>query len=95
MTSNFTVSQLQESYDALIFACGANCDKSLGLTGEALPGVYSATDFVGWYNAHPDFIEKDFNPLSDMRASEKYRKLVSKNLLEKFYEKSVQDFINP
>ena len=32
-----------------------------------------------------DFIEKDFNPLSDMRASEKYRKLVSKNLLEKFF----------
>ena len=31
-----------------------------------------------------DFIEKDFNPLSDMRASEKYRKFVSKNLLEKF-----------
>ena len=57
---DLTVSQLQESYDALIFACGANCDKSLGLTGEALPGVYSATDFVGWYNAHPDFIEKDF-----------------------------------
>ena len=31
------------------------------------------------------FIEKDFKPLSDMRASSEYRKLVCKNLIERFF----------
>ena len=31
------------------------------------------------------FIEEDFKPLSDMRASSEYRNLVSKNLIERFY----------
>ena len=31
------------------------------------------------------FIEEDFKPLSDMRASSEYRKLVSKNLIKRFF----------
>ena len=31
------------------------------------PGSYSATDFVGWYNGHPDFCDLDFD-LSGERA---------------------------
>ena len=32
-----------------------------------------------------NIIENEFNPISDMRASSQYRKIVSKNLLERFY----------
>ena len=30
-------------------------------------------------------LDKDFSPISDMRASGKYRKLIEKNLLEKCF----------
>ena len=36
-------------------------------------------------NKSRKFIENDFNPLSDMRASSEYRKLVSKNLIKRFF----------
>lgn len=45
-------------YDAVIYAVGASSDRSLGLTGEDLPGSHSATEFVAWYNAHPDYATK-------------------------------------
>ena len=32
-----------------------------------------------------EYLSKDFSPISDMRASKNYRKVVSENLLEKFY----------
>ena len=32
-----------------------------------------------------EILLKDFNPINDMRASKNYRKLISQNLLEKFY----------
>ncbi|XP_075435923.1 NADPH:adrenodoxin oxidoreductase, mitochondrial isoform X2 [Ascaphus truei] len=33
---------------------GAEEKRELGIPGEELPGVYSARDFVGWYNGLPD-----------------------------------------
>ena len=36
-------------------------------------------------NKSKKIIENEFNPLSDMRSSSKYRRLVSQNLLERFY----------
>ena len=35
-----------------------------------------------------EYLSKDFNPISDMRASKNYRNLISQNLLEKFYYES-------
>lgn len=32
---------------------GAEADRSLGVPGENLAGVFSARDFVGWYNGLP------------------------------------------
>ena len=49
------VQELMESHHAVILACGAQNDRKLGIPGEALPGSYSATEFVGWYNGHPDY----------------------------------------
>jgi ferredoxin/flavodoxin---NADP+ reductase len=49
--------ELAERYDAVIYAVGAQSDRSLGIRGEDLPGSVAAVDFVGWYNAHPHFEE--------------------------------------
>src|SRR6202011_2500794 len=49
--------ELAERYDAVIYAVGAQSDRSLGIPGEDLAGSVPAVDFVGWYNAHPHFEE--------------------------------------
>ncbi|BBX74432.1 FAD-dependent oxidoreductase [Mycobacterium shinjukuense] len=49
---------LAERYDAVIYAVGAQSDRTLNIPGEDLPGSISAVDFVGWYNAHPHFEDK-------------------------------------
>ena len=49
--------ELAERYDAVIYAVGAQSDRSLSIPGEDLPGSVAAVDFVGWYNAHPHFEE--------------------------------------
>ncbi|HET6736435.1 FAD-dependent oxidoreductase [Mycobacterium sp.] len=49
--------ELADRYDAVVYAVGAQSDRSLGIPGEDLPGSVAAVDFVGWYNAHPHFEE--------------------------------------
>ena len=46
---------------ALVFAVGAQGTKNLGLPGEELRGVYSAKDFVYYYNQLPPFASQDFS----------------------------------
>jgi ferredoxin--NADP+ reductase len=60
-------SELMEHYTAVIYATGAQTDKSLGIPGEDLPGSWAATEFVAWYNGHPDYRGLDFD-LSPRRA---------------------------
>ena len=52
---------LVQIYDAVIYAFGAQSDKRLGIPGEELPGSWSATEFVAWYNGHPDYQELPFD----------------------------------
>jgi ferredoxin--NADP+ reductase len=52
---------LLQLYDAVIYAFGAQTDKRLGIPGEDLPGSWSATEFVAWYNGHPDYQELLFD----------------------------------
>lgn len=52
---------LKNHYDQIIYATGAPSDKQLGIPGEALDGSFSATEFVAWYNGHPDFADRDFD----------------------------------
>jgi ferredoxin/flavodoxin---NADP+ reductase len=60
-------SELMDHYTAVIYATGAQTDKSLGIPGEDLPGSRAATEFVAWYNGHPDYRDLDFD-LSHERA---------------------------
>jgi ferredoxin--NADP+ reductase len=60
-------SELMRHYTAVVYATGAQTDKSLGIPGEDLPGSWAATEFVAWYNGHPDYRELEFD-LSGTRA---------------------------
>jgi ferredoxin--NADP+ reductase len=60
-------SELMRHYTAVIYAIGAQTDKSLGIPGEDLPGSWAATEFVAWYNGHPDYRGLEFD-LSAGRA---------------------------
>ena len=55
------VADLAAHYDQIVYAHGCESDAKLGLAGEDLRGVHSATEFVGWYNAHPDFRDRTFD----------------------------------
>ncbi|MER7759318.1 FAD-dependent oxidoreductase [Streptomyces sp. NPDC097619] len=52
--------RLLELYHAVVYCVGAARDRRLGIPGEELAGVRSATDFVSWYSAHPDAAEERF-----------------------------------
>jgi ferredoxin--NADP+ reductase len=56
-----TVDELRRFYDAVVFACGAQTDRRLGIPGEDLPGSYTATEFVAWYNGHPEYRDRTFD----------------------------------
>ena len=58
---------LLDLYDAVIYAVGAQSDRHMGIPGEDLPGSWSATEFVAWYNGHPDHQHLEFD-LSGERA---------------------------
>ncbi|KAH7437256.1 hypothetical protein KP509_05G062400 [Ceratopteris richardii] len=51
---DITVEELRNLYDVVVLAYGAESDNHLGIEGEGLPGVFSAREFVWWYNGHPD-----------------------------------------
>jgi ferredoxin/flavodoxin---NADP+ reductase len=48
-------------YHAVIYAYGSEADRHMGVPGEDLPGSFAATEFVAWYNAHPDYAEREFD----------------------------------
>jgi ferredoxin--NADP+ reductase len=54
-------------YHAVIYAVGAQTDRRMGIPGEDLPGSWAATEFVAWYNGHPDYRDLVFD-LSAERA---------------------------
>jgi len=58
--SDLSHDELRSHYDAVIYTVGAQTDRTLGIPGEGLRGSHAATEFVGWYNGHPDF--RDFDP---------------------------------
>ncbi len=58
---DITVDELKSTHHALIFTCGAETDRRLGIPGEDLAGSYTATEFVAWYNGHPDYRDRQFD----------------------------------
>ncbi len=58
---------LLRHYHQVVYAVGAQSDRALGIPGEGLAGSHAATEFVAWYNGHPDFVDRTFD-LSPERA---------------------------
>lgn len=58
---DLTHADLCHHYDQIIYAVGAESDRKLNIPGEELAGSFSATEFVAWYNGHPDFADYDFD----------------------------------
>jgi ferredoxin--NADP+ reductase len=58
--STVTHEELVDLYDAVVYTVGAQTDRRLGIPGEDLPGSWAATEFVAWYNGHPDFQDRSF-----------------------------------
>lgn len=52
---------LSRFYHAVVYAVGAQTDRTLGIEGENLLGSHAATDFVGWYNGHPHYKHLSFD----------------------------------
>jgi ferredoxin/flavodoxin---NADP+ reductase len=52
--SNVTRQQLLDHYHVVLYTFGTSTDKRLGIAGEDLNGSHAATEFVAWYNGHPD-----------------------------------------
>jgi ferredoxin--NADP+ reductase len=59
--ADISVAELRERYNAVLFSYGTSIDRKLGIPGEELPGSHSATEFVNWYNAHPDFADRSYD----------------------------------
>lgn len=55
------VEDLREHYHQFVYATGAQTDRSLGIPGEDLKRSHSATEFVAWYNGHPDYCDLSFD----------------------------------
>ncbi len=64
-----SVEDLLRHYDQIVYATGNGSDRKMGVPGEELPGVHSATEFVGWYNGHPDYQDRSFDLASARRVA--------------------------
>jgi ferredoxin--NADP+ reductase len=66
--TDVTLEDLRKHYHQILFTTGAQTDRSLGIPGEDLENSHPATEFVAWYNGHPDY--RDYNyDLSGERAA--------------------------
>src|ERR1700761_1529569 len=52
---------LRARFDAVVYAVGTSQDNRLGIPGEDRPGSHPATEFVAWYNGHPQFADHQFD----------------------------------
>ncbi|MGJ9423490.1 FAD-dependent oxidoreductase [Aeromicrobium sp. CF3.5] len=59
--TDITHAELAENHHAVLYATGASHDRAMGIEGEDLPGSITATDFVAWYNGHPDQADASFD----------------------------------
>jgi len=65
---HLTLADVQQHYHQVVFATGAQTDRRMGIPGEDLAGSHPATEFVAWYNGHPDYRDHSFD-LSVERAA--------------------------
>jgi len=65
---DITVDDLRRHYHQILYCTGAQTDRRMGIPGEDLKNSHAATEFVAWYNGHPDYRDCQFD-LSQERAA--------------------------
>lgn len=58
---DITIDELKEHYHQIVIATGAQTDRRMNIPGEDLKGSHTATEFVAWYNGHPDYTAHEFD----------------------------------
>ena len=56
-----TLTDLKTHYHQIVYCTGAQTDRRMGIPGEDLSGSHPATEFVAWYNGHPDYRDCTFD----------------------------------
>jgi ferredoxin--NADP+ reductase len=65
---HLSVDDLRAHYHMVLYTTGAQTDRRMGIPGEDLERSHAATEFVAWYNGHPDYRDLSFD-LSQERAA--------------------------
>jgi ferredoxin--NADP+ reductase len=63
--SDISRADLLERYHGVVYAVGTATDNRLGIPGEDSAGSHAATEFVAWYNGHPDYADHSFDLSAD------------------------------
>ena len=63
-----SVDDLRRHYHQILYCTGAQTDRRMGIPGEDLRGSHPATEFVAWYNGHPDFRDCQFDLTAERAA---------------------------
>jgi ferredoxin--NADP+ reductase len=58
---DLSVADLEGYYHQVLYSTGAQTDRPLGIPGDHLENSHPATEFVAWYNGHPDFRDCHFD----------------------------------
>ncbi|MDH3205228.1 MAG: FAD-dependent oxidoreductase [Gemmatimonadota bacterium] len=58
---DISLDDLKDHYHQVCFATGAQTDRQMGIPGEDLPRSHAATEFVAWFNGHPDYCDCEFD----------------------------------
>jgi ferredoxin--NADP+ reductase len=66
--TDLTLADLRDHYHQIVYCTGAQTDRSMNIPGEELQGSHAATEFVAWYNGHPDYHDCQFD-LTQERAA--------------------------
>jgi len=59
--SHVTLDELRPYYDMICFTTGAETDRRMGIPGEDLVRSHAATEFVAWFNGHPEYRDRQFD----------------------------------
>ena len=59
--TEITLADLETHYHQICYATGAQTDRRMGIPGEDLVRSHPATEFVAWYNGHPDYTNREFD----------------------------------
>src|SRR3989442_1535848 len=65
---DLTLADLKAHYHQILYCPGAQPDRRMGIPGEDLRGSHPATEFVAWYNGHPDFRDCQFDLTAERAA---------------------------